>query len=92
MHLEVDSEEEDPEEDPTEDPMDDEERIEAEPEPAPAPEPVQPVPRGARPIIISMHPRIIRTAIVPRGRPRGGGASSSRAPSMTPEDRAASRE
>ncbi|KAL5556896.1 hypothetical protein UlMin_039132 [Ulmus minor] len=53
MHLEVDSEEE---EDPSEDPMDDGEPSEAEPEPVPVPEPVQPVPRGARPIVISTHP------------------------------------
>ena len=89
MHLEVDSEEE---EDPSEDPMDDGEPSEAEPEPAPVPEPVQPVPRGARPIVISTHPRIIRTAVVPRGRPRGDGASSSRLLPMTSEDRSAIRE
>ena len=89
MHLVVDPEEEDPEE---EDPMEDKERTEAEVEPAPEPEPVQLVPKAAQPIIISTHPRIIRTAIVPRGRPRGDGASSSRAPPMTPEDRASSRE
>ncbi|KAL5573891.1 hypothetical protein UlMin_023488 [Ulmus minor] len=72
--------------------MDDGEPSEAEPEPAPVPEPVQPVPRGARPIVISTHPRIIRTTIVPRGRPRGDGASSSRVLPMTSEDRSAVRE
>ena len=92
MHLEVDPEEEDPEEDPGEDPMDDGEHKEAETEPAPVPEPVQHVPRGARPIIISTHPRIIRTVIVPRGRPRGNGTSSSRVPPMTSKDRSAIRE
>ena len=88
MHLEVNPEEEDPEEDP----MDDEGRTEAETEPAPVPKPVQPIPKGARPIVISTQPRIIRTAIVPRGRPRGDEASSSRAPPMTSDDRSAIRE
>ncbi|KAL5558007.1 hypothetical protein UlMin_034218 [Ulmus minor] len=72
--------------------MDDGEPSDAEPEPAPVPEPVQPIPRGARPIVISTHPHIIRTAIVPRGRPRGDGASSSRVLPMTSEDRSAIRE
>ena len=72
--------------------MDDEEPIEAETEPTPVPEPVQPVPRGAWPIVISTHPRIIRTTIVPRGCPRGYGASSSRVPPMTSKDRSAIRE
>ena len=92
MHLEVDPEKEDPEEDPSEDPMDDQEHTEAEIEPAPVPEPVQPVRRGARPIVISTHPRIIRTAIIPLGRPRGDEASSSRALPMTSDDRSVIKE
>ena len=92
MHLEVDPEEEDPEEDSSEDPMDDEELTEAETKPVPVPEPVQPVPRGARPIVISTQLRIIRTAIVPQGCPRGDRASSSRAPPMTSDDHSMIRE
>ena len=88
MHLAVDPEEEDLEEDP----MDDEEHTEAETELAPMLEPVQPVPRGARPIFISTRLCIIRTAIVPRGHPRGDRASSSRAPPMTSDDHSMIRE
>ena len=83
MHLVVD---------PEEYPMDDEEHAEAEDEQVPEQELVQPVPKGTQPIIISTQPRIIRTAIVPRGRPRGDGASSSRASPMTSEDRSVIRE
>ena len=92
MHLEVDLEEEDSEEDPSKDPMDDEERTEAETEPTPMHVPVQPVPRGARPIVISTQLRIIKKAIVLRGCPRGDEASSSRAPHMTSDDRSTIRD
>ena len=88
MHLAVNPEEEDPEEDP----MDDEEHPEAEEKRVPERESVQLVPRGARLIVISTQLRIIRTAIVPRGRPRDDGASLSRAPLMTFGDRSAIRE
>ena len=97
MYLVVDLEEEEPEEDeeeedPSEDPMDDEERAKAEVEQAPKHEPVQPVPRGARPIVISTQPRMIRMAIVPRGHSRGDGVSTSQALPMTSEDRPSIRE
>ena len=91
MHIVVNPKEEE-EEDPSEDPMDDEECVEAVAEQVAMRELEPPIPRGTQPIVISTQPRIIRTAVVPRGRPRGDGASTSRAPLLTPEDRAAIRE
>ena len=80
MNLEVDPKE-DPEEE-EEDPMDDEDRLGVEDERVTALElePMAeepPVPRGARLVVISTQPQIIRTAMVARGWQRGAGTSSS---------------
>ena len=93
MHLVIDPEDEDPEEkDPSEDPMDYDDHAKVEAEQVPEREPEPPIPKGTQPIVISTRPRIIRMAVVPRGRPRSDGASTSRAPPMTPENRAVIRE
>ena len=91
MHLVIDPEDEDPEEkDPSEDPMDDEDHAEAEQVLECELEPL--IPRGTRMIVISTQLRIIRTTVDAKGRLRGDGASTLRAPPLTPEDRATIRE
>ena len=85
MHLVVDPKEEDPEEkedpskeeDPSEDPMDNKYHAEAEAEQVPKRELEPPIPRSTRLIVISTQPRIIKTTVVPRRRPRGDVASAS---------------
>ena len=91
MHLVVDPEEdpEEEEEDLSKDPIDDDDHVEAEGERVAVPKLESLIPRGARPIVISTQPQIIRTAVVARGRPRGDGASMSQALPLTLDDRAA---
>ena len=103
MNLEVDPKEdpeEDPddeEEDPSKDPMEDEDHFEAMDDQVTALE-IEPmaeephVPRGARPVVIRTQPLMIRTTIIARGWRMCAGASSSRAPLLTPEDRDVIRE